>query len=207
MSNLAQVSALTFGLQALVTLFVIMDPLAAAPIFLGLAGHRSQKERRSLAIQGAGSSLTIIVIFALFGQIILNYLHISLEAIQGAGGFLLFLTAMSFLTGDISNEKEDSAHLNIAMVPIATPLLAGPGAIVTTMLYAQYAHTLNAKVALGIAIISVHLLIALILLGSGAIMRVAKPAGVEFVTRVAGLLVAAMATEMIVSSIKGFFNL
>jgi len=207
MSNLATVSAFTFGLQALVTLFVILDPFGAVPIFLSLVGNRGRTEQRKLALQGATSSLLIICSFAVFGQIILNYLHISLSALQGAGGFLLFLTSMQLLTGTATSDEKNPDHVNIAMVPIGTPLLAGPGAIVSTMLFARYAHTTQHRVALGLAIIGVHLLIALALFASVSIMKVLRPAGVQLITRVAGLLVAAMAAEMIVAAIKGFFSL
>jgi multiple antibiotic resistance protein len=206
MNNLASVSAITFGIQAFVTLFVILDPPGAIPIFLSLVAAKSPKERVKLAWQGAASSLIIIVVFALFGQIILNYLHISLNALQGAGGLLLFLISMELLTGKGS---EDSAtkNVNVAMVPLGTPILAGPGAIVTTMLYVQYAHTSQAKLTLSAAIIAVHIVIGLTLMFSTKILGIIKDSGVTLVARVAGLLVAAIAVEMMVTSIKGFFNL
>jgi multiple antibiotic resistance protein len=206
MNNLASVSAITFGIQAFVTLFVILDPPGAIPIFLSLVAVKSPKERVKLAWQGAASSLIIIVVFALFGQIILNYLHISLNALQGAGGLLLFLISMELLTGKGS---EDSAtkNVNVAMVPLGTPILAGPGAIVTTMLYVQYAHTSQAKLTLSAAIIAVHIVIGLTLMFSTKILGIIKDSGVTLVARVAGLLVAAIAVEMMVTSIKGFFNL
>jgi multiple antibiotic resistance protein len=205
-NSLASVSAITFGIQAFVTLFVILDPPGAIPIFLTLVSEKKQAERVKLAWQGAASSLIIIVVFALFGQVILNYLHISLNALQGAGGLLLFLISMELLTGKGS---EDSAtkNVNVAMVPLGTPILAGPGAIVTTMLYVQYAHTSSAKLSLTAAIIAVHIVIGLTLMFSTKILGIIKDSGVTLVARVAGLLVAAIAVEMMVQSIKGFFNL
>lgn len=206
MNSLTSISAITFGIQAFVTLFVILDPPGAIPIFLTLVSEKKQAERVKLAWQGAASSLIIIVVFALFGQVILNYLHISLNALQGAGGLLLFLISMELLTGKGS---EDSAtkNVNVAMVPLGTPILAGPGAIVTTMLYVQYAHTSSAKLSLTAAIIAVHIVIGLTLMFSTKILRIIKDSGVTLVARVAGLLVAAIAVEMMVQSIKGFFNL
>ena len=206
MNSLTSISAITFGIQAFVTLFVILDPPGAIPIFLTLVSEKKQAERVKLAWQGAASSLIIIVVFALFGQVILNYLHISLNALQGAGGLLLFLISMELLTGKGS---EDSAtkNVNVAMVPLGTPILAGPGAIVTTMRYVQYAHTSSAKLSLTAAIIAVHIVIGLTLMFSTKILRIIKDSGVTLVARVAGLLVAAIAVEMMVQSIKGFFNL
>lgn len=206
MNSLASVSALTFGIQAFVTLFVILDPPGAIPIFLSLVSGKKQKERVHLAWQGAASSLVIIVVFALFGQVILNYLHISLNALQGAGGLLLFLISMELLTGK-GSEDTATKNVNVAMVPLGTPILAGPGAIVTTMLYVQYAHSSQAKLSLAAAIIAVHVVIGLTLMFSTKILAIIKDSGVTLVARVAGLLVAAIAVEMMVQSIKGFFNL
>ena len=207
MNSLATVSAVTFGVQAFVTLFVVLDPVAAIPIFLALVSERTRKERIKLAWQGATSSLLIIVIFALFGQLILSYLHINLYSLQGAGGFLLFLISMELLRGKVGSESESAgSKVNIAMVPIGTPVLAGPGGIVTTMLYVHYAHSTTAKFSLALAIVMVHVVIGLILMFSTSIIDLIKESGVTLITRVAGLLVAAIAVNMIVQSIKGFFN-
>ncbi|MEI6648081.1 MAG: MarC family protein [Actinomycetes bacterium] len=206
MNGLVAVSAFTFGVQAFVTLFVILDPPGATPIFLSLVSGRSQKDRVKLAWQGAGVSLLVIVVFALFGKIILDYLHISINALQGAGGLLLLLISLELLTGkDNSNESQE--NVNVAMVPLGTPLLAGPGAIVTTMLYVQYAHSTAQKITLALAILAVHLIIGLTLMFSTKILAVIRESGVTLVARIAGLLVAAIAVEMVVSSIKGFFHL
>lgn len=208
MNNLAAVSAITFGVQAFVTLFVVLDPIAAVPIFLALVSKRSKRERIALAWQGATSSLLIIVLFALFGQLILSYLHIDLYSLQGAGGFLLFLISMELLRGKVGSESEEAGNkVNIAMVPIGTPVLAGPGGIVTTMLYVHYAHSVSAKISLALAIVAVHIVIGLILMFSTGIIALIKESGITLVARVAGLLVAAIAVNMIVQSIKGFFNL
>ena len=206
MNGVIAVSAFTFGVQAFVTLFVILDPPGATPIFLSLVSGRSQKEQVKLAWQGAGVSLLVIVVFALFGKVILDYLHISINALQGAGGLLLLLISLELLTGkDSSNESKE--NVNVAMVPLGTPLLAGPGAIVTTMLYVQYAHSPAQKVTLALAIVAVHLVIGLTLMFSTKILSVIRESGVTLVARIAGLLVAAIAVEMVVESIKGFFHL
>lgn len=207
MQTLLAVSALTFGIQAFVTLLVIMDPPGVTPVFLALVGNRSHHERIRLAWQAAGVSLLVIVPFALFGQVILNYLHVSLFALQGSGGFLLLLVALELLTGKDSEGANSQTPTNVALVPLGTPLLAGPGAIVTTMVYVQYADSPAKKGMLALAIILVHVVIALTLMFSTKILAVIKESGVTLLARVAGLLLAAIAVEMIVASIKGFFHL
>ena len=201
--NRATTSALTFSIQAFVTLFVIMDPPGATPIFLGLVADKSPKVRRHLAWQAAGVSLIVIGTFALFGRFILNYLNISIASLQGAGGLLLLLVSLELLTGK-GNEGVQGADSNIALVPLGTPLLAGPGAIVATMIFVQRVHDTSHAVGLIAAVLAVHLAIALALLSSTTILRVIRQAGVTLVARIAGLLLAAIAVQMIVDAIKAF---
>jgi len=206
MNDVTTLTALTFGAQAFVTLFVILDPPGAAPIFLGLASGKTVKEQRKLAWQAAAVSLFVIVAFALFGNAILGYLNISLAALQGAGGILLLITGLGLLTGSLT-ESNSAASKNIALVPLGTPLLAGPGAIVTTMLYVQKSEGNDQLAALAIAIFAVHFLIGLTFMFSTKILSVIKDSGVELLARIAGLLLSAIAVEMIISSIKAFFNI
>ena len=206
MNDVITLTALTFGAQAFVTLFVILDPPGAAPIFLGLASGKTVKEQRKLAWQAAAVSLFVIVSFALFGNAILGYLNISLAALQGAGGILLLITGLGLLTGSLT-ESNSATSKNIALVPLGTPLLAGPGAIVTTMLYVQKSEGNDQLTALAIAIFAVHFLIGLTFMFSTKILSVIKDSGVEMLARIAGLLLSAIAVEMIISSIKAFFNI
>ena len=206
MNDALIVSATTFGIQAFVTLFVIMDPPGATPIFLALVKDQPSRKRILMAWQGATVSLIVIVAFAIFGKFLLDYLHISVEALQGAGGLLLLLIALELLTGrDSTSDK--AIDVNVALVPLGTPLLAGPGAIVTTIVFVQNADTVSMKFALAAAIVAVHVAIGLTLMFSTKIVSVIKESGVTLVARIAGLLLAAIAVEMIVQAIKGFFNL
>lgn len=204
MNNYSQLTALTFGIQAFITLLVVLDPPGVAPIFLALVADKSSKQRVRLAWQAAAVSLILIVTFAIAGQAILGALHVSFAALQGAGGLLLLLIALELLTGK-GQEETGEQSANIAMVPLGTPLLAGPGAIVATMLFAQSASTPLHKASLAIAIILVHVVIGLTLMFSTQIVRVIRESGVTLLARVAGLLSAAIAVEMIVASIKGFW--
>ena len=194
--NLVATSAVTFAIQAFVTLFVIMDPPGATPIFLALVSDKSVKVRRRLAWQAAG-------VFALFGRCLLNYLNISIASLQGAGGLLLLLVSLELLTGR-GNEGPQGADSNIALVPLGTPLLAGPGAIVATMIFVQRVHDTSHAIGLIAAVLAVHLAIALALLSSTTILRVIRQSGVTLVARIAGLLLAAIAVQMIVDSVKAF---
>jgi multiple antibiotic resistance protein len=197
------ISAITFALQSFVTLFVIMDPPGAAPIFLGLVADKSAKVKRVLAVQAAAVSLLVISLFAIFGQAILNYLKISMEALQAAGALLLLLVALELLTGN-SKKFGDEGDTNVALVPLGTPLLAGPGAIVATMIFVQQADSGAMMAGLAAAVVAVHVAIAVVLMASTTILKVIKESGVTLVARIAGLLLAAIAVQMLVDAIRVF---
>jgi len=194
---------LTLMTSAFVTLFVIMDPVGTVPIFLSLTGGRSRRSARRAAWQAVLVSFLVITVFAFFGQRILDYLHISLPALQGAGGLLLLLVALELLTG---NEKEPSsaAGTNVAMVPLGTPLLAGPGAIVATMLFARQVDDASGFLALALAVVLVHLALWAAMRFSLPILRLIKESGVLLVTRIAGLLLSAIAVQLIADAVRAF---
>ena len=203
MNDALTISALTFGAQAFVTLFVILDPPGAAPIFLSLASGKPIKVQRKLAWQAATVSLVVIVTFALFGNALLNYLNISLAALQGAGGILLLITGLGLLTGSLTDEGSSTSK-NIALVPLGTPLLAGPGAIVATMIFVQQIETPAQSLGLIAAVVAVHIVIAVSLMASTTILGIIKDSGVTLLARIAGLLLAAIAVQMLVDAIKAF---
>jgi len=201
--NIAEVGAITFAIQSFVTLFVIFDPPGAAPIFLGLVADRTPKERRKLAVQAASVSLFVISFFALFGQFILDYLHISIASLQAAGGLLLLLVSLELLTGKDSGSTE-ARDKNVALVPLGTPLLAGPGAIVATMIFVQQVQDTGQAIGLVAAVLAVHVVIALVLISSTTILKVIKESGINLVARIAGLLLAAISVQMLVDAIRAF---
>jgi len=186
-----------------VTLFVIMDPPGTIPIFLSLTGGRSPQAARRLAWQAVAVSFSVIAVFAFFGQRILEYLHISLPALQGAGGLLLLLVALELLTG---NETEPTAaqETNVALVPLGTPLLAGPGAIVATMVFSKQVDGFDEFAAVALGVVAVHISIWLAMRFSLPILRVIREGGVMLVTRIAGLLLSAIAVQMVANSVRAF---
>lgn len=199
-----QISALTFAIQSFVTLFVIMDPPGATPIFLALVADKSTHERRMLALKAAAVSFSVITIFALFGRFILSYLNISMAALQAAGALLLLLISLDLLTGGTGGGKSEKSDSNIALVPLGTPLLAGPGAIVATMIFVQQSDSVGMVMGLIGAVIAVHLAIAGVLMASTTILKVIKESGVTLLARIAGLLLAAIAVQMLVDAIRVF---
>ncbi|GIJ19453.1 MarC family protein [Micromonospora lutea] len=191
-----------FG-EVFVTLLVIVDPPGMMPIFLALTGPLSARERHRAAWQAVALALGVIVIFAVAGQTLLAYLHVDLPALQAAGGLLLILVALELLTGK-TDDPTKQATANIALVPLGTPLLAGPGAIVATMLFVQRADGPTDFSAIAAAIVAVMLTVWIVLRFSGGIVKVLRPGGIEVLTRIAGLLLAAIAVQLIADAIAAF---
>lgn len=191
-----------FG-EIFVTLIVIMDPPGTVPIFLALTGGRSLRARHRLAWQAVVVAGSVIGVFALFGQGILDYLGITIAALQGAGGLLLILVALELLTGH-SEPPTEQPDVNIALVPLGTPLLAGPGAIVATILFVRRAQGVPDVVAIVAGLIAVHLVLWLALRYSVGILSLIKEGGVTLLTRISGLLLSAIAVQLIADSVTSF---
>jgi len=199
-------TAVTIFASTLITLVVIMDPPGAVPIFLALTARMSPTERSAAALRASLVALGVIAAFAVFGQRILDYLHVSLAALQGSGGLLLLLVALQLLTGQESEAMAD-AGVNVAMVPLGTPLLAGPGAIVAMMLAVQQAGGsagVAGYAAVGLALLATMLVVYVFLRFAGVVRRVLGESGTMLATRIAGLLLSAIAVQMVASAVRAF---
>ncbi|GAA4665660.1 MULTISPECIES: MarC family protein [Amycolatopsis] len=192
-------------IEATITLVVIMDPPGTVPVFLSLVGRKSPAARARAARQAVLVSLLVITLFAVAGQAILAYLGIGIPALQGAGGLLLLLIALDLLTGKGGTEPEVVEDVNVALVPLGTPLLAGPGAIAATIVFVREASGhFGAYVALALAIVVVHLVLFLCMQYSGLVIRLIRESGILLLAKIAGLLLAAIAVELVANSVRGF---
>lgn len=195
-----------FG-ETFVTLLVIMDPPGVVPVFLAVTAPMERAERRRAAVVATGTAFLVITLFALLGRQVLQYLHVSLAAMQGAGGLLLLMVSVQLLTGRHDNTHDDVSpeqRRSVGMVPLGTPILAGPGAIVATIVFVQQSHGAQQYLAIALSIVAVHVVIGLVLLYSGIIRRVIRDTGVLLVSRVAGLLLAAISVQLIADSVTAF---
>ncbi|WP_202627442.1 MarC family protein [Cellulomonas sp. APG4] len=191
--------------EVFVTLFVIMDPPGTVPIFLGLTGAMTGRQRARAARQAILVAFGVIVTFALFGQQLLAYMHVSLPALQASGGLLLLLVAMELLTGKMEEpDMGGSRGVNVALVPLGTPLLAGPGAIVATMVFVQRAEEPAHWVSIAVGVLAVHVCLFLSMRFANVIHRVLKESGTILVSRIAGLLLAAIAVQLVADAVRAF---
>jgi multiple antibiotic resistance protein len=195
-----------FG-EVFVTLLVIVDPPGMVPVFLALTGALPARQRIRAGTQAVLLALGVIVVFAIAGQTLLDYLHVQLPALQGAGGLLLVLVALQLLTGKTDEPEDQVGTSNVALVPLGTPLLAGPGAIVATMLFVQRADGMTDYAVIACGIVAVMLSVWLVLRFSGLIVRLLRPGGIEVLTRIAGLLLAAIAVQLIADAVASFVRL
>ncbi|WP_236240085.1 MarC family protein [Streptomyces sp. CC228A] len=187
------------------TLFVIMDPPGITPIFLALTSGRATKVQRRMAWQAVAVAFSVITVFGLLGQQILDYLHVSVPALMIAGGLLLLLIALDLLTGK-TDEPKQTKDVNVALVPLGMPLLAGPGAIVAVILAVQHADGAAGQVSVWAAIAAMHVVLWLTMRYSLVIIRVIKDGGVVLVTRLAGMMLSAIAVQQIINGVTQTIN-
>jgi len=197
---------LSFLTGVFVTLFVIIDPPGTIPIFLSLTSSMTAKQRSRAALVAVGVAMLIISTFALFGRFILDYMHISLPALQFSGGLLLLIIALQLLAGK-EGEMAASEGVNVALVPLGTPLLGGPGAIVAMMLFVDQTGGKGPRIAaLVIALALMAVVMYSVMRFSGIIARMLGKGGVTLVTRISGVLLAAISTQMIFDAVHSFIE-
>jgi multiple antibiotic resistance protein len=184
-----------------VTLVVITDPIGNAPIFLTVTRRLRPRERQRAAIQAVVAAGALIVGFAIFGELVLRYLHVSISSLSIAGGLLLLLVALEMLRGTDFPSGDEAE--GVALVPLATPLVAGPGAIATAMvLWRNHPHT-GGHAAVIAGIVGAVACVGVALLVAERVTRAVRPSIISFLTRVFGLLLSAIAVQLVVDGVKG----
>ena len=198
---------ITRAITAFVTLLVIMDPLGNVPVFLALTATEERPARRRTAAHATLAAAVLIYLFAFFGTRILAMLSIGLPALQVAGGVMLFLTALEMFRGDIL-VPDAAAGVNVAIVPLGVPLLAGPGAIAASMVLMSgddgQALALANQVPVAVGIFATLAVVYLALRYSLVIERLLGDNGIHLITRVMGMLLLAISVELSASGIMAY---
>lgn len=202
---------------SLVTFFVVIDPIGVAPIFASLTEGASAAHKRLMAIKSVLIATAVLFGFAWFGEWLLDALHVSLDAFRAAGGVLLFILALDMIFETRSKRREERAdalneadheipgtHEDISVFPMAIPMLAGPGAIASIMLFMNEADGVPFGQLMVFAGMGANLLISLFLfLAVGWIMRLIGDTLAAMITRILGVILAALAAQFIFDGIAG----
>ena len=199
--------------SAFVTFFVVIDPPGCAPIYASLTSGAAPADRRAMAIRAIIVSLGILVVFAVFGEDLLSALGISLDAFRIAGGIMLFLIALEMVFEKRQTRREDRAEKiidtpeveDVSVFPMALPMIAGPGSIATVMLLMARSNGIEETAVVLGAMVAVLLLTLLSLLAAGPIMRILGAKIEAVITRLLGVLLAALATQFVVDGLKASF--
>ena len=200
-----------FLITAFVTMFVVIDPIGLAPLFVALTQGMSDSARRRIALRATLIGVLILLAFAAFGEALLGFIGISMPAFRVAGGILLFLTALDMLferrtkrREDQSEGSEDEHRDDPSVFPLAIPLIAGPGAIASVILLMGQRPGLEGSVM----VLGVTGLVMLIVLGffmiSGPIERALGKTGITVVTRLLGMLLAALSVQFVLDGLAAF---
>ena len=197
-------------LSAFVTLFVVIDPPGCAPIYAGLVKGASTRQSTAMAVRATFIATLILVVFALFGEDLLGALHIELNSFRIAGGIMLFVIAMDMVFEKRTQRREERAEKlrhtpeveDVSVFPMAMPMIAGPGSIATIMLLTARAKgTEETLVVLG-ALIAVMALTLAALAAAGPLMRVLGTRVEAVITRLLGVLLAALAAQYVIDGVK-----
>lgn len=197
-------------LNYFVSLFMICSPLTAIPVFLSLTQGRSAKERNRIGLWSGASVAIILILTVWVGSPILEFLAIRIAAFQCAGGIVLFLLALSMLNAQISpirqTQEETLTKPSVAVVPLAIPLMAGPGAISAAIVASTTFFSLSQKMILSACGLVMGVITALLLCFSIQIERYLGHTGLNVVTRIGGLILASLAAEVIFQGIENFIR-
>jgi len=194
--------------QFFVGLLAIVDPLGAIPVFLILTARQSPKVKRATIRLTVLSVFSVLIVSMLLGEIILNVLGISINAFRCAGGLVLLLMSLSMLQSHLMKPNEVNeleADETVALVPLTIPLLAGPGAISTVIVYAHQSRELSHVLLIFAAIASVCFCLWLTLVAMPWLSKHITAKSIAMSTRIMGLLLAAIAIEFIAGGLKGLF--
>lgn len=194
-------------ITAFVTLLVVIDPIGLAPLFVALTQGMSTRARRTIGVRACVVAIALLTMFGLFGEQVLNFIGISMPAFQIAGGILLFLTALDMLFERRTKRRqgqasEDDPAQDPSVFPLAMPLIAGPGAMATMVLLAGSPGAGWAEVlTVHLVMIAVIAVVFLMFLGAGLLERMLGPTGINVVTRLLGMLLAALSVQFVLNGL------
>ena len=193
-------------ITAFVTLFVVIDPIGLAPFFVALTKGANAAQRRAIAIRSCLIAVMLLTMFGLFGESVLAAVGISMPAFRISGGILLFITALDMLFERRTQRRKGKTTRvdDPSVFPLATPLIAGPGSIATIILLTGQAADWPGIFAVTLVMVAVVALVLLFFLAAGLIERALGDTGINVVTRLMGMLLAALSVQFVLDGLQGF---
>lgn len=197
---------IAFLITAFATLFVVIDPIGLAPLFVALTQGDTARERRAIGLRACLVGFGILALFGLFGEAVLGFVGIRMPAFRIAGGILLFLTALDMLFERRTKRREDNAEdrPDPSIFPIGIPLIAGPGAIATMILMTAQSPGLTGYLTVLAVMASVLVIVFALFLMAGPIERILGRTGTNIVTRILGMLLAALSVQFVIDGLLEF---
>jgi len=190
-----------------VTLFVIIDPIALVPIFIGITQHKDTQDRQKIALRAVLISAIVLGGFLIFGQFLLSALEVSLPAFEIGGGLVLLIVGLQMILENSSAQEVEEVG-DVAVFPLAIPFIAGPGAIMTVVLLTDNdKFSVPDQAITGGVMLTILAFTYLILMQSERIQRLLGATGANTITRIVGLLVVAIAIQTMLTGISSFFKL
>jgi multiple antibiotic resistance protein len=203
---------LEFAAISLSSIFFIVDPLGTAPVFLAITEGKSASERKRTAFRASLVTFMILLVFAFVGEWILKLLRVTISSFQVAGGILIFTIALSMLQARRSRAKstpqeehEKQEGEDVAIFPLAIPMLSGPAAITTVMVLINLSTSPLHRMLVILAIALTSLFCYLILRASGRLLNLLGQTGINVLTRLMGLLLAVISVQLVIDGIKAAF--
>lgn len=193
-------------ITAFVTLFVVVDPIGLAPLYVTLTRGADAQHRRSVALRATVIAAGILLLFGLAGESVLTFAGISMPAFRIAGGILLFLTALDMLFERRSARRKGRKpeDEDPSVFPLAIPLIAGPGSIATIILLVGQAETTADVIAVHLVMLAVLLLVGVFFALATLIERVLGETGINVITRLLGMLLAALSVQFVLDGLTAF---
>lgn len=202
---------LSYELLVFTSFFTLINPIGTMPVFLGLTAKMDQKDKVAIVKRAVSAAFLIILVFAFSGQLLFKFFNISVDSLRIAGGAIFFVMGFDMLNARLSPIRAKDSEIkrtvkDIAITPLAIPMLCGPGAITNAIVLMEDSNSILLKVSFVVTLLIVILVTYFILVSSSKLVKVMGETGINVMMRLMGLIVMVIAVEFFLTGIKPFLN-
>ena len=204
-------STFEFALLTFTSLFTMIDPLGAIPIYATITEDLDHQASKKIAFKASFTAFVVLMLFAFSGELIFNFFHVSVNSLRVVGGIVFFKMGSDMLEANISRLKKPRKAISefesdIAITPLGIPLIAGPGSITVTILLIKDAHTILMKNVFILVLLAVIIIVYLSFVWAKKILKLMGPSATKVMLRIMGLIVMVIAVEFFFAGIKPFIQ-